>query len=166
MMHEVDETTADGQVPPGHPTALSLRMAIRRFRPLLTGLRWRLVAAILCYLVHVATTVVTVAVFAHIVDDVLITGDLSALLDPLLVWIAASLIGAAASYAGAVLTGGGSPRNSFSGCATGCTCTRNGSHRMRDIDSAREISCPATPPTWKRSTVCCPPGSSPPPSPS
>ncbi|WP_168704295.1 ABC transporter ATP-binding protein [Gordonia paraffinivorans] len=105
MKHEVDETTADGQVP-GHPTALSLRMAIRRFRPLLTGLRWRLVAAILCYLVHVATTVVTVAVFAHIVDDVLITGDLSALLDPLLVWIAASLIGAAASYAGAVLTGG------------------------------------------------------------
>lgn len=104
-MHEVDETTADGR-DPGHPTALSLRMAIRRFRPLLTGLRWRLVAAILCYLVHVATTVVTVAVFAHIVDDVLITGDLSALLDPLLVWIAASLIGAAASYAGAVLTGG------------------------------------------------------------
>lgn len=105
MMHDVDETTADGQAP-GHPTALSLRMAIRRFRPLLTGLRWRLLAAILCYLVHVATTVVTVAVFAHIVDDVLITADLSALLDPLLVWIAASLIGAAASYAGAVLTGG------------------------------------------------------------
>ncbi len=105
MMHDVDETTADGQ-DPGHPTALSLRMAIRRFRPLLTGLRWRLVAAILCYLVHVATTVVTVAVFAHIVDDVLITGDLSALLEPMIVWIAASLIGAAASYGGAVLTGG------------------------------------------------------------
>ncbi len=88
------------------PGSLSLCAAVRRFGPLLNGFRWRLAVAILCYLLHAATTVVTVAVFAHIVDDVLVTGHLSALLEPVIVWIAVALAGAAASYGGAVLTGG------------------------------------------------------------
>ena len=45
------------------PGSLSLCAAVRRFGPLLNGIRWRLAVAILCYLLHAATTVVTVAVF-------------------------------------------------------------------------------------------------------
>ncbi|WP_439032079.1 ABC transporter ATP-binding protein [Gordonia terrae] len=88
------------------PAALSVWETIRRFVPLLAGLRWRLVVAIIFYLVQVGTTVVTVALFGHIVDDVLVTGDLSALGTPMTIWVSVSLLGAVSSYVGGVVTGG------------------------------------------------------------
>ncbi|MDH3047583.1 ABC transporter ATP-binding protein [Gordonia alkanivorans] len=87
------------------PSALSVPATIRRFAPLLTGLRWRLAVAVIAHLVQVGTTVVTVALFGHIVDDVLVAGDLSALGTPMMVWVGMSLLGAVSSYAGGVLTG-------------------------------------------------------------
>ncbi|EON31841.1 ABC-type multidrug transport system, ATPase and permease component [Gordonia terrae C-6] len=87
------------------PSALSVPATIRRFAPLLTGLRWRLAVAVIAHLVQVGTTVVTVALFGHIVDDVLVAGDLSALGTPMMVWVGVSLLGAVSSYAGGVLTG-------------------------------------------------------------
>ncbi|WGJ86835.1 ABC transporter ATP-binding protein [Gordonia sp. SMJS1] len=88
------------------PATLTVSATIRRFAPLAAGLRWRLAVAVICHLVQVGTTVVTVALFAHIVDDVLVTGDLSALSSPMMIWVGVSLLGAVSSYAGGILTAG------------------------------------------------------------
>lgn len=104
MPTDVDRATET--VGDTRPQTLSVIATARRFAPLLVGLRWRLVAAIRCHLLQVVTTVITVAVFAHIVDDVLVTGDLHALVGPLMIWVGVSLTGAAASFAGSMLTGG------------------------------------------------------------
>lgn len=92
--------------PESRPATLTVSMTIRRFAPLVAGLRWRLALAVICHLVQVGTTVVTVALFAHIVDDVLVTGDLSALSTPMMIWVGVSLLGAVSSYAGGILTAG------------------------------------------------------------
>ncbi|QIK48951.1 ABC transporter ATP-binding protein [Gordonia hongkongensis] len=92
--------------PEGLPATLSVPATARRFAPLVAGLRWRLAVAVICHLVQVGTTVVTVALFAHIVDDVLVTGDLSALSSPMMIWVGVSLVGAVSSYAGGILTAG------------------------------------------------------------
>ncbi|WP_338857087.1 ABC transporter ATP-binding protein [Gordonia hongkongensis] len=92
--------------PESRPATLTVSMTIRRFAPLVAGLRWRLALAVICHLVQVGTTVVTVALFAHIVDDVLVTGDLSALSTPVMIWVGVSLVGAVSSYAGGILTAG------------------------------------------------------------
>ncbi|WP_240199225.1 MULTISPECIES: ABC transporter transmembrane domain-containing protein [unclassified Gordonia (in: high G+C Gram-positive bacteria)] len=88
------------------PVTLSVPATVHRFAPLVVGLRWRLAVAVICHIVQVGTTVVTVALFAHIVDDVLVTGDLSALSTPMMIWVAVSLVGAVSSYAGGILTAG------------------------------------------------------------
>ena len=88
------------------PVTLSVPATVRRFAPLVVGLRWRLAVAVICHLAQVGTTVVTVALFAHIVDDVLVTGDLSALSTPMMIWVGVSLVGAVSSYAGGILTAG------------------------------------------------------------
>lgn len=89
----------------GRPDPLNVLTTIRRFSPLLAGERWKLVLAIVLYLIEVGTTVVTVAMFAYIVENVLVAGDLAALTKPMLVWVGVSLLGAALSYAGNVLGG-------------------------------------------------------------
>ncbi|MBR7191010.1 MULTISPECIES: ABC transporter ATP-binding protein [unclassified Gordonia (in: high G+C Gram-positive bacteria)] len=107
----VDDPSA-GDVGPRVPTSevlpptLSVPATIRRFAPLVAGLRWRLALAVICHLVQVGNTVVTVALFAHIVDDVLVTGDLSALSTPMMIWVGVSILGAVSSYAGGILTAG------------------------------------------------------------
>lgn len=67
----VDESRtgeAEPRVPAvdARPATLSVSATIRRFAPLVEGLRWRLTLAVICHLVQVGTTVVTVALFAHI----------------------------------------------------------------------------------------------------
>lgn len=89
----------------GRPDPLNVITTMRRFSPLLVGERWKLVLAIVLYLLEVGTTVITVAVFAYIVENVLVDGDLGALTEPMLIWVAVSLIGAVLSYAGNVLGG-------------------------------------------------------------
>ncbi|MCX2756430.1 ABC transporter transmembrane domain-containing protein [Gordonia sp. 4N] len=105
-----DPSAGDGgphvPTPEGLPATLSVAATARCFAPLVAGLRWRLAVAVICHLVQVGTTVVTVALFAHIVDDVLVTGDLSALATPMMIWVAVSLVGAVSSYAGGILTAG------------------------------------------------------------
>ncbi|OCH81876.1 ABC transporter ATP-binding protein [Gordonia sp. UCD-TK1] len=105
-----DPSTGDGgpRVPTSEsrPATLTLSATVRRFAPLVVGLRWRLAVAVICHLMQVGTTVVTVALFAHIVDDVLVTGDLSALSTPMMIWVGVSLVGAVSSYAGGILTAG------------------------------------------------------------
>ncbi|MCH5641895.1 ABC transporter ATP-binding protein [Gordonia sp. ABSL49_1] len=88
------------------PNPLNVITTIRRFTPLLKGERWKLAVAILLYLIEVGTTVVTVAVFAYIVENVLITGDLQALVAPMIIWVSVTLLGSALSYAGNVIGGG------------------------------------------------------------
>lgn len=102
---DVAEPTAGMPGSGTRPATLSVAATMRRFAPLLAGLRWRLVVAVVCHLVQVGTTVATVALFGHIVDDVLVTGDLGALGTPMMIWVAVSLLGAVASYAGGILTG-------------------------------------------------------------
>ncbi|MCZ4534628.1 ABC transporter ATP-binding protein [Gordonia terrae] len=107
----VDESRtgeAEPRVPTveARPATLSVSATIRRFAYLVEGLRWRLTLAVICHLVQVGTTVVTVALFAHIVDDVLVTGDLSALWTPMTIWVTISSVGAVSSYAGGILTAG------------------------------------------------------------
>ncbi|MFT4395969.1 ABC transporter ATP-binding protein [Gordonia lacunae] len=87
------------------PATLSVPATVRRFAPLLAGLRWQLAVAVVFHLVQVGTTVVTVALFGHIVDEVLVTGDLGALRTPMMIWVGVSVLGAVASYAGGMLTG-------------------------------------------------------------
>ncbi|MGW9265399.1 ABC transporter ATP-binding protein [Gordonia terrae] len=87
------------------PAGLSVPATVRRFAPLLAGLRWQLAIAVFCHLVQVGTTVVTVALFGHIVDEVLVSGDLGALWTPMTIWVGVSMLGAGSSYAGAMLTG-------------------------------------------------------------
>lgn len=87
------------------PTPMNVLATMRRFGPLLIGQRWKLAIAVLLYLVEVGTTVVTVAVFAYIVQNVLVTGDIHALVTPMVVWVVAALIGSICSYLGAILTG-------------------------------------------------------------
>lgn len=105
-----DPSAGDGgphvPTPEGLPATLSVAATARCFAPLVAGLRWRLAVAVICHIVQVGTTVVTVALFAHIVDDVLVTGDLSALSTPMMIWVAVSLVGAVSSYAGGILTAG------------------------------------------------------------
>ena len=108
---QVDDPSAGGvgpRVPTSEalPATLSVPATVRRFAPLVVGLRWRLAVAVICHLMQVGTSVVTVALFAHIVDDVLATGDLSALSTPVMIWVAVSLVGAVSSYAGGILTAG------------------------------------------------------------
>ncbi|MGC5255161.1 ABC transporter ATP-binding protein [Gordonia sp. DT218] len=88
-----------------HPEALNVLSAMRRFAPVMHGQRWKLAVSVLLFFVEVGTSVVTVAVFADIVDNVLVAGDLSALWWPLGIWAAVSLLGAAASYGGTVISG-------------------------------------------------------------
>ncbi len=102
---DVDKSTAGMPGPRTRPATLSVAATMRRFAHLLAGLRWRLVVAVVCHLVHVGTTVATVALFGHIVDDVLVTGDLGALGTPMMIWVAVSLLGAVSSYAGGIRTG-------------------------------------------------------------
>ncbi|MBD1321266.1 ABC transporter ATP-binding protein [Gordonia hankookensis] len=78
---------------------------MRRFAPVMHGQRWKLAVSVLLFFIEVGTSVVTVAVFADIVDNVLVAGDLSALWWPLGIWAAVSLVGAAASYGGTVISG-------------------------------------------------------------
>ena len=92
--------------PESRPATLTVSATVRRFAPMVVGLRWRLAVAVICHLVQVGTTVVTVALFAHIVDDVLVTGDLSALSTPMMIWVGVSILGAVSSYAGGILTAG------------------------------------------------------------
>ncbi|MFT4043770.1 MAG: ABC transporter ATP-binding protein [Gordonia sp. (in: high G+C Gram-positive bacteria)] len=87
------------------PKPMNVLATMRRFGPLLVGQRWKLSAAVLLYILEVGTNVATVAVFAYIVQNVLVTGDFSALVVPMAVWIAVSLLGSACSYVGAILTG-------------------------------------------------------------
>ena len=105
-----DDRGADGPVVrvPASDTgtaALSVSATVRRFAPLLVGLRWRLALAVVFHLAQVGTTVVTVALFGHLVDEVLVTGDLSALATPMMIWAGVAVLGAVASYAGGMLTG-------------------------------------------------------------
>lgn len=88
-----------------HPRNLNVLTAMRRFAPVMHGQRWKLVVSVLLFFVEVGTSVVTVALFADIVDNVLVKGDLSALWRPLAIWAAVSLVGAAASYVGTVMSG-------------------------------------------------------------
>ncbi|WAC54477.1 ABC transporter ATP-binding protein [Gordonia sp. SL306] len=88
-----------------HPAALNVVTAMRRFAPVMHGQRWKLAVSVLLFFIEVGTSVVTVAVFADIVDNVLVAGDLSALWWPLGIWAAVSLVGAAASYGGTVISG-------------------------------------------------------------
>ncbi len=87
------------------PPALNVLSAIRRFAPVMGGQRWKLALTVLLYFLQVGTSVVTVALFAHITDTVLVTGDLSALWVPLGIWVAVTLIGSALSYTAAILGG-------------------------------------------------------------
>ncbi|WP_431840817.1 ABC transporter ATP-binding protein [Gordonia hongkongensis] len=110
-LRPVDDPSAGGVGPrvptsESRPATLTVPATIRRFAPLVVGLRRRLAVAVICHLVQVGTTVVTVALFAHIVDDVLVTGDLSALSTPMMIWVGVSLLGAVSSYAGGILTAG------------------------------------------------------------
>ncbi|MGV9710805.1 ABC transporter ATP-binding protein [Gordonia sp. NPDC003424] len=88
-----------------HPRNLNVLTAMRRFSPVMAGQRWRLAVSILLFFVEIGTSVITVMVFADIVDNVLVTGDLSRLWMPLAIWATVSLIGAAASYSGTVISG-------------------------------------------------------------
>ncbi|MBD0022841.1 ATP-binding cassette domain-containing protein [Gordonia pseudamarae] len=87
------------------PDSLNVLTTIRRFSPLLAGERWKLALAIVLYLLEVGTTVITVALFAHIVENVLVAGDLGALTRPMLIWVTVSLLGAVFSYVGNVIGG-------------------------------------------------------------
>ncbi len=87
------------------PSPLHVLAAIRRFRPYMHGLYGRLVLGIILQLIDLLANVVTIALFAYIVDNVLVTGDLGALTTPMLAWVAVTLLGAATSYFGEVMTG-------------------------------------------------------------
>ncbi|NNG96566.1 ABC transporter ATP-binding protein [Gordonia araii NBRC 100433] len=90
-------------VPP--PTPLHVLAAIKRFRPYMHGLYGRLILGIILQLVDLLANVITIALFAYIVDNVLVTGDLNLLMKPMLAWVAVTLVGALASYFGEVITG-------------------------------------------------------------
>lgn len=98
-MHSPTTPDATTSGPSGTLTVLA---AMRRFAPYMSGLWWRLVVAIGLQFLDVLATVAVVYLFAHIVDDVLVTGDLGALVSPMSWWIAVTLAGAAASYVGSV----------------------------------------------------------------
>ncbi|MFT3899238.1 MAG: ABC transporter ATP-binding protein [Gordonia sp. (in: high G+C Gram-positive bacteria)] len=91
-------------VPPATP--LHVLAAIRRFRPYMKGLYGRLVLGIILQLVDLLANVASIALFATIVDKVLVPGGkFENLAQPMTLWIAVTLIGALASYFGEVLTG-------------------------------------------------------------
>ncbi|GED96994.1 ABC transporter ATP-binding protein [Gordonia crocea] len=90
-------------VPPASP--LHVLAAIKRFRPYMHGLYGRLVLGIILQLVDLLANVVTIALFAYIVDNVLVTGDLHALVKPMLAWVGVTALGALSSYFGDVITG-------------------------------------------------------------
>ncbi|WP_290706683.1 MULTISPECIES: ABC transporter ATP-binding protein [Gordonia] len=90
-------------VPPASP--LHVLAAIRRFRPYMHGLYGRLIVGIVLQVVDLVSTVITIALFAYIVDHVLVTGDLAALVRPMIAWVGVTILGAAASYFGEVTTG-------------------------------------------------------------
>lgn len=91
--------------PDDQPHNLNVLTAMRRFAPVMAGQRWKLAVSVLLFFVEVGMSVITVMVFADIVDNVLVTGDLSKLWVPLAIWAAASLVSAAASYGGNVISG-------------------------------------------------------------
>ncbi|NMO00562.1 ABC transporter ATP-binding protein [Gordonia sp. TBRC 11910] len=82
---------------------LTVLSAMRRFAPYMSGLWSRLALAVSLQFLDVLASVAVVYLFAHIVDDVLATGDLHALVSPMLWWIAVTLAGAVASYFGNLL---------------------------------------------------------------
>ncbi|WP_245549758.1 ABC transporter ATP-binding protein [Gordonia effusa] len=86
----------------GHPS-LTVFSAMRRFSPYMSGLWGRLAAAVGLQFLDVLASVAVVYLFAHIVDDVLATGDLHALISPMMWWIVVTLAGATASYCGSIL---------------------------------------------------------------
>lgn len=86
----------------GPARALNVLAAMRRFAPYMTGLWGRLALGVGLQFLDVLATVAVVYLFAHIVDDVLVTGDLGALVSPMSWWVAVTLGGAAASYVGNV----------------------------------------------------------------
>ncbi|MFW0791313.1 ABC transporter ATP-binding protein [Gordonia sp. CPCC 205333] len=87
---------------PWHPT-LTVFSAMRRFSPYMSELWGKLAAAVGLQFLDVLASVAVVYLFAHIVDDVLATGDLHALIAPMVWWIVVTLAGAAASYFGSIL---------------------------------------------------------------
>ncbi|MFW0786857.1 ABC transporter ATP-binding protein [Gordonia sp. CPCC 206044] len=88
-----------------HPPALNVMAAIRRFLPVMHGQRWKLALVIALNFLEVGTSVITVALFAHITDSVLVTGDLSALWAPLGLWVAITLVGSAFSFTATMVSG-------------------------------------------------------------
>ncbi|GAB93489.1 ABC transporter ATP-binding protein [Gordonia rhizosphera] len=102
---ELDEDADQRGIVEERPPRLNVLSAIRRFAPVMHGQWWKLVLTVLLYFLQVGTSVVTVALFAHITDTVLVTGDLSALWVPLGIWVAVTLIGSALSYTAAILGG-------------------------------------------------------------
>ena len=102
--HDDEQPLPDAMlVPP--PTPLHVLAAIRRFRPYMSGLWGRLFAGIVLQLIDLLSTVVTIALFAYIVDNVLVTGDMGRLYQPMLAWIGVTILGSVASYFGEVTTG-------------------------------------------------------------
>ncbi|MFT4201758.1 ABC transporter ATP-binding protein [Gordonia sp. (in: high G+C Gram-positive bacteria)] len=90
-------------VPPASP--LHVLAAIRRFRPYMHGLYGWLVLGIFLQLVDLLVNVVTIALFAKIVDEVLVKKDMSALPGPMSIWVGVTLLGVLTSYFGEVTTG-------------------------------------------------------------
>ena len=117
--HDDEQPLPDAMlVPP--PTPLHVLAAIRRFRPYMSGLWGRLFAGIVLQLIDLLSTVVTIALFAYIVDNVLVTGDMGRLYQPMLAWIGVTIPGSVASHFGEVTTGVVAERM-VTACATTCT---------------------------------------------
>lgn len=76
----------------------------RRFFPLLAHARWLLIPAIGLLLVSTCADLLTIAIFAHIVDHALGHGDLHALPAPALLWVVIALIGGLAGAGGTWLS--------------------------------------------------------------
>ncbi|ORM34375.1 ABC transporter ATP-binding protein [Williamsia sp. 1135] len=76
----------------------------RRFFPLLGRTRWLLIPAIGLLLVSTCADLLTIAIFAHIVDHALSHGDLGALPAPAVLWIVIALVGGLAGAGGTLLS--------------------------------------------------------------
>ncbi|SIS22134.1 ABC transporter ATP-binding protein [Williamsia sterculiae] len=80
------------------PRPMTLRSALRRFAPYLSGFRWRLAAASVFGLVAMVCDILAIAVFADIIDHAVVGGHVDLLLRSGVGWLLIAMVGLVAGW--------------------------------------------------------------------